>query len=183
MTANSPSSVAESASSTIDPDAQARRTNDGELSVGMHSDLTIDEDAADGLLTAEELDVEFDENLTMASCTPSIVGWPPNRPPCAGSPRWWRAASNRWRYLARWPRRCADACPRTRPDCGASKQSARLPSWPPLQILRRWPDGRWAPELRWTATPSQRWCDAAAGPHGSTATTTSPGRSLLACAK
>ena len=63
MTANSPSSVAESASSTIDPDAQARRTNDGELSVGMHSDLTIDEDAADGLLTAEELDVEFDENL------------------------------------------------------------------------------------------------------------------------
>ena len=23
-------------------------------------------------------------------------------------------------------------------------------------ILRRWHDGRWAPELRWTATPSQR---------------------------
>ena len=63
MTANSPSSVAESASSTIDPDAQARRTNDGDLSAGMHSDLTIDEDAAVGLLTAEEPDVEFDENL------------------------------------------------------------------------------------------------------------------------
>jgi DNA-binding GntR family transcriptional regulator len=31
MTANSPRSVAESASSTIDPDAQARRANDGEL--------------------------------------------------------------------------------------------------------------------------------------------------------
>ena len=45
MTAHSPSSVAESASSTIDPDAQARRKNDGELSAGFHSDVTIDEDA------------------------------------------------------------------------------------------------------------------------------------------
>jgi hypothetical protein len=35
MIADSPSSVAESASSTIDPDAQARRANDGELSVGQ----------------------------------------------------------------------------------------------------------------------------------------------------
>ena len=49
-----PRSVAESASSTIDPDAQARRANDGEPSAGFHSDLTIDKDAADGLLTAEE---------------------------------------------------------------------------------------------------------------------------------
>ena len=49
-----PSSVAESASSTIDPDAQARRTNDGELSAGCQSDLTIDEDAVDGLVTAQE---------------------------------------------------------------------------------------------------------------------------------
>ena len=63
MTANSPSWVAESASSTIDPDAQARRASDGELSAGFHSDVTIDEDAVDGLLTAEELAVEFDENL------------------------------------------------------------------------------------------------------------------------
>ncbi len=65
MTANSPSSVAESASSTIDPDAQARRANDGELSAGFPSDLTIDEVAVDGLLTAEELAAaaEFDENL------------------------------------------------------------------------------------------------------------------------
>src|SRR6476646_2705647 len=55
MTAHSPGSVAESASSTIDPD--------GELSEGFHSDLTIDEDAVDGLLTAEELAAEFDENL------------------------------------------------------------------------------------------------------------------------
>ena len=44
MTAHSPSSVAESASSTIDPDAQARRANDGELSAGFQSDLTIDQD-------------------------------------------------------------------------------------------------------------------------------------------
>ena len=49
-----PRSGGESASSTIDPDAQARRANDGEPSAGFHSDLPIDEDAADGLLTAEE---------------------------------------------------------------------------------------------------------------------------------
>jgi sugar diacid utilization regulator len=63
MTANSPSSVAESASSTIDPDAQARRANGAELSARFQSDLTIDEDAVDGLLTAEECASEFDENL------------------------------------------------------------------------------------------------------------------------
>ena len=62
MTANSPSSVAESASSTIDPDAQARRARDGELSAGFPSDLTIDDVAVDGLLTAEEFAAEFDEN-------------------------------------------------------------------------------------------------------------------------
>src|SRR5271166_989134 len=63
MTENSPRSGDESASSTIDPDAQARRANDGEPSAGFQSDLTIDEDAVDGLLTAEEFAVEFDENL------------------------------------------------------------------------------------------------------------------------
>jgi sugar diacid utilization regulator len=46
MTANSPSSVAES--NTIDPDARERRANDDELS-------------ADGLLAAEEFAAEFDE--------------------------------------------------------------------------------------------------------------------------
>jgi hypothetical protein len=63
MTATSPRSVAESASSTIDPDAQARRANGGEPSAGFQSDLTIDDDALDGLVTAEELAAEFDENL------------------------------------------------------------------------------------------------------------------------
>ena len=62
MTANSPSSVAESASSTIDPDVRARRASDGELSAGFQSDLTIDDDAVDGLLTVEEFAAEFDEN-------------------------------------------------------------------------------------------------------------------------
>jgi sugar diacid utilization regulator len=62
MTANSPSSVAESASSTIDPDAQARRASDGELSAGFQSDLTIDQDAVDALVT-DEFPTEFDENL------------------------------------------------------------------------------------------------------------------------
>jgi signal transduction histidine kinase len=63
MTANSPRSGAESASSTDDPDAQARRANDGEPSAGFQSDLTIDEDAVDGFVTAEEFPAEFDENL------------------------------------------------------------------------------------------------------------------------
>jgi ATP/maltotriose-dependent transcriptional regulator MalT len=62
MTANSPSPVAESASSTIDPDAQARRASEGELSAGFHSDVTIDQDDVDGLLAAEEFPTEFDEN-------------------------------------------------------------------------------------------------------------------------
>jgi len=52
MTADSTSCVAESASSTIDPDVQAGRASDGELNAGFYSDVTIDEDA-----------VEFDENL------------------------------------------------------------------------------------------------------------------------
>jgi sugar diacid utilization regulator len=51
MTANSLRSGAESASSTSDPDPQV---SDGELSAGLQSDLTIDEDAVDGLVTAEE---------------------------------------------------------------------------------------------------------------------------------
>jgi sugar diacid utilization regulator len=63
MTANSSSSGAESASSTTDPDAQARRANDGDLSAGFQSDLTFDEDAVDGLVTAEQCAAEFDENL------------------------------------------------------------------------------------------------------------------------
>jgi sugar diacid utilization regulator len=54
--------VAESVSSTIDPDAQARRASDGELSAGFQSDPTIDEDAVNGLLTVEEFPTEFDEN-------------------------------------------------------------------------------------------------------------------------
>jgi hypothetical protein len=49
-------------SSTVDPDAQARRANDGELSPGFQTDLTIEEDAVDALLTVEEFPTEFDEN-------------------------------------------------------------------------------------------------------------------------
>jgi hypothetical protein len=63
MTTHSPSPVTESASSTTEPDAQARRANDGEPSAGSHSDLTIDQAAVDGPLTAEEPAAEFDENL------------------------------------------------------------------------------------------------------------------------
>jgi len=67
MTAHSPSSVAESADSTIDPDVQARRANDGERSAGFPSDVTIDQDAVDGLVTAEDFAAEFDENLDDAT--------------------------------------------------------------------------------------------------------------------
>jgi sugar diacid utilization regulator len=63
MTANSPGSGAESASSTNDPDAQARRANDDEPSAGFQSDATINEDAVDGLVTAEDFAAELDENL------------------------------------------------------------------------------------------------------------------------
>jgi uncharacterized protein YoaH (UPF0181 family) len=62
VTAYSFSSVAESASSSIDPDAQARRAKDGEPSAGLQSAPTIDEDAVDGLVTAEDFPAEFDEN-------------------------------------------------------------------------------------------------------------------------
>src|SRR6476620_6144248 len=63
MTATSPSWVAASASSTIDPDVQARRANGGEPGEGFHSDLTIDEDAVDAFVTAEDFAAEFEENL------------------------------------------------------------------------------------------------------------------------
>ena len=62
MTANSPSSGAESASSANDSDTQARRPSNGELSAGFQSDPTVDEGAVDGLLTAEEFPAEFHEN-------------------------------------------------------------------------------------------------------------------------
>jgi PucR C-terminal helix-turn-helix domain/GGDEF-like domain/GAF domain len=58
MTTHSSSLVAESASNTIDPDSRARRTNDGELSAGFQSDLTIDDDAGGELLYADELPAE-----------------------------------------------------------------------------------------------------------------------------
>jgi sugar diacid utilization regulator len=63
MTANPSNAIAESASSTTDPDTQARRGNDGELSAGFQSDLTIDADSVDELLIAEELAAEFDDNV------------------------------------------------------------------------------------------------------------------------
>ena len=62
MTAHSPGSLAESASSTIDPDVQTRQANDGELSAGVHSDLTIDDVAVDALVTIENFAAEFDVN-------------------------------------------------------------------------------------------------------------------------
>jgi hypothetical protein len=63
MIAKSPGSVVDPASSTIEPDAQARRANDGELSAVFPSDPTIDQHAVDELLIAEELAAEFDEDL------------------------------------------------------------------------------------------------------------------------
>jgi sugar diacid utilization regulator len=63
VTANSPSSVAESASSTIDPNVRARRANDGEPSARFQSELTTDEDAVDGLPAAEDFAAECDESL------------------------------------------------------------------------------------------------------------------------
>jgi hypothetical protein len=60
MTANSHGSIAETASSTIDPDAQVGRVSYDGLSAGFQSDTSIEE--ADGLFTAEEFAAEFDQN-------------------------------------------------------------------------------------------------------------------------
>ena len=63
MSANSPHSGAESASSTIDSDVRARRANDREPSA-LQSDVTIDQVAADGGLTAAEFPNErFDKSV------------------------------------------------------------------------------------------------------------------------
>ena len=62
MTADSTSWVAESASSTTDPDVRAGLASDGEPSAGFQSDVTIDEDAVNGLLTAKECAAQFEEN-------------------------------------------------------------------------------------------------------------------------
>ena len=79
MTATSPSSVAETASSTGDPDVQARRVSDGEPSARFQSDLTIDADAVDGMVTAEEFAAEVDghrapEAAEMALTSQSLLG-------------------------------------------------------------------------------------------------------------
>jgi hypothetical protein len=63
MTGNSTSSITESASSPVDPVAQSGRACDGELSAGFHSGVTIEEDAVDGLLTAEGFAAVFDEDI------------------------------------------------------------------------------------------------------------------------
>jgi hypothetical protein len=47
----------------MDPDVQATRASDGEPSAGFPSDPTTDEDAVDGLFTAEDFPAAFDENL------------------------------------------------------------------------------------------------------------------------
>jgi GAF domain-containing protein len=67
MTANSPSWGAESASSSIVPDAQARRANVVELRARFQSDVTVDEVAAEGRVAAEEFANErFDESVDSA---------------------------------------------------------------------------------------------------------------------
>ena len=79
MTAHLPSSVAETASSTGDPDVQARHENDGEPSAGFQSDVTIDGEAVDGPLSAEEVPAEVDghrapEAAEMALTSQSLLG-------------------------------------------------------------------------------------------------------------
>jgi len=54
--------ASESASNTIDPDAQERHANEDGLGAGFEADLAIDDDAVDGLFTAEEFAAEFDVN-------------------------------------------------------------------------------------------------------------------------
>ena len=130
------------------------------------SDLAIDEDAVDGLLTAEECPAEFDENLDDGKFYAKY------RRLVAEQAALLRLATLVARgvepvevfgAMADEMRRCV---PADTAGLWRFEASARLPSWPPLPIPRRSQNGRWAPELRWTATPSQRWCTAPAGPHG-----------------
>ena len=110
MTATSARSVTESASSTIDPDAQARRANDGELSAGFQSDLTTDEDAMDGLLTAEELAAEFDEACDDGKLYAEYRRLAAEQAALRRLAMLVAQGVEPSRCLARWPRRCADAC-------------------------------------------------------------------------
>ena len=94
----------------------------------------------------------------MSRCTPSIAGSLRSRRPCGGWARWSRAAANRRRWSALWPRKCAGAWVRSPLDCGVSKQAARSRWWPPPPIRPRLPSGRSALARRSRATPSQRRC-------------------------
>jgi hypothetical protein len=167
MTANSPSSVAESASSTIDPDAQARRANEGEPSAGSRSDQAVDADVVDGFLTAEEFAAEFDEHLDDGKLYAKY------RRLAAEQAALRRVATLVARgveplavfgAMADEMRRCvpADTAGLWRFETSGEITIVAAAADP----AARSHDGRWAPELRWTATPSQRWCNAAAGPHG-----------------
>ena len=184
MTANSPSSGPESASSTIDSDTQARRANDGELSAGFQSDLTIDEDAVDGLLTAEEpADGQPHESVDSAQLYAKY------RRLAAEQAALRRLATLVARGIepmevfgavAEEMRRCvpADTAGLSRFETDGELTLVAATAHP--AAVARWPVGT---EIRWKAPPSLRWYYAPAGPHGSTATTTLPGRSPLACAR
>jgi hypothetical protein len=184
MTTHSPRSVAESASSTIDPEARARRVNDAEPNAGFQSDLTIDQDAVDGLVAAEEpADVRPHESVDSAQLYANY------RRLAAEQAALRRLATLVARGIepmevfgavAEEMRRCV---PAVTAGLWRFETDGEITLVPPPPIPRCWRDGRWAPELRWTATPSRRWCNAAASPHGWTATTTLPGRSPLGCAR
>ncbi len=183
MTATSPSWVAASASSTIDPDVQASRANDGELSAGFQSDLTIDQDAVDALLTAEEFAAEFDENLDGGTLYARY------RRLAAEQAALRRVATLVARgvepvevfgAVAEEMRRClpADTAGLWRFETDGEISIVAAAADP--EALARWPVGTRTPV---EGNALQRWCNAADGPHGSTATTTLPGRSPRACAR
>ena len=99
MTANSHGSIAETASSTIDPDAHAGRGNDDGLSAGFQSDASIEE--ADGLFTAEEFAAEFDENRDDGTLYAEYRRLAAEQAALGEWPHWWPAGSNRRRHSTR----------------------------------------------------------------------------------
>ena len=118
----------------------------------------------DELLATDELEPRCSGNSMslpmMSRCTPSIAGSLRSRRRCGGWARWSRAAPNRRRWSAPWPRKCAGAWARSPPECGALRQATRLRWWAPLPIplqLAKWPVGTRTPiEGNTLATSVQR---------------------------
>ena len=97
---------------------------------------------------------------TMSRFTPSIAGSLRSRRPCGGWARWSRAASNRRRWSALWPRKCAGAWVRITAGLWRFETSAEITlvaAAADPAALAKWPVGTRTPiEGNTLATVVQR---------------------------